>query len=66
MFGGIDQRDGIFWIYNTYFEFIVFKYSQIYYKYLQFNKYTEFAKVFHFAIYGTPSLFYQYLYDIAT
>ena len=25
----------------SYFEFIVLKYSQIYYKYLQFNTYTE-------------------------
>ena len=41
MFGGIDQHDVIFWIYNTYFEFIVLKYSKIYYKYFQFNKYTK-------------------------
>ena len=27
--------------FNTYFEFIVLKYSQIYYKYFQFNKFTE-------------------------
>ena len=41
MLGGIDQHDVIFWIYNIYFEFIVLKYSQIYYKYFQFNRYTE-------------------------
>ena len=43
MLGGIDQNDVIFWIYNTYFEFIAPKYSQVCYKYkyLQFNKYTE-------------------------
>ena len=35
MLGGIDQHDVIF---DTYFEFIVLKYSQIYF---QFNKYTE-------------------------
>ena len=30
-----------FEFYNTYFEFIVLKCSQIYYKYFQFNKYME-------------------------
>ena len=41
MLCGIDQHDIIFLICNTYLEFIVLKYSQIYYKYFQFNEYTE-------------------------
>ena len=42
MLGSINQQDVIRILnFITYFEFIVLKYSQTYYKYFLFNKHTE-------------------------